>query len=213
MADRVWYPGVVAERSERTAAPRAAAAVIALIAGLQMLSGPAGSVTVFQKSEFTTIGLKACTVVKTHPDGNTYECPGLPGYPVYFAEGDGRTFLTSSTQPAKSRAATQTLGAFNSPFTAGHERATIEWRFTIKDQRKVPFAMIVRYFTQNDDGKGEVLVVTRIAGRESCHVAYIDALANPSAIVLARKIADETARKFDCAKEASIEGVRGKSPM
>ena len=55
----------------------------------------------------------------------------------------------------------------------------------------MPYAAIVRYFTAVDGAKGEVLVVSRITATEACHVAYIDALATPEAIVLARRVADE----------------------
>ena len=186
-----------------------------VVAGAALVAlGPQGSaVTLAQKSLFTTVDRKTCKTLRAHPDGNAYLCPGLKGFPIYLAEGDGRTFVASSTAPEKSQAATQTLAAFNTPFLHQSERATVEWRFTIKNERQVPFAMIVRFFTQNDDGKGEVLVVTRIAGREACHVAYVDALANTDAIVLARKIADDRARTFDCATQARVEGTRGQSPM
>ena len=121
--------------------------------------------------------------------------------------------MAAGIEPNKTRAAEQTLGAFNTPFVDSSHRATVEWRFTIKDKRKVPFAMIVRYFTEMDGHKGEVLVVTRIAGKEACHAGYVDALANTNAIVIARRIADERARTFDCRKDASVEGERGISPM
>lgn len=185
----------------------------ALCVALAMGAQPASAVTQFQKSHFITIERKGCKIHRAHPDGNAYICPGLPGYPVYLAEGDERTFVAASTIPEKSAAATQTLKAFNSPFRSRSERATVEFRFTIKENRKIPFAMIVRYFTQLDGRKGEVLVVSRIAGKEACHIGYVDALANDDAIVLARKLADDRARSFDCAQTAKAEGSIGKSPM
>ena len=182
-------------------------------AGALVGASPAGAVTQFQKSAYTSIDLKHCETLKVHPDGNAYLCRGLSGTPVYFAEGDGRAFVAAGAKPEASRAASQTLKAFNTPFAAQSERATIEWRFVIRDKRQVPYAMIVRYFTHNDSGSGEVLVVSRVAGAEACHVAYIDAKANRDAIVLARRIADERARGFDCKGEATVEGVRGAGPM
>lgn len=176
-------------------------------------SNEARAVTTFQKSLFTSIDRNACTTLRSHPDGNAYQCPGLEGFPIYLAEGDHRTFVAGGLEPEHSRAAQQTLGSFNTPFLHSSHRATVEWRFTIKDKRKVPFAMIMRYFTEMDSRKGEVLVVTRIAGKEVCHVGYVDALANADAIVLARRIADERARVFDCRKDPSVEGARGKSPL
>ncbi len=184
-----------------------------VVLALCLASLPAQAVTVFQKSTFTTLDRTLCKTLRTHPDGNTYLCPGLPGYPVYFAEGDLRTYIAASTAPETTVAAQQTLRAFNSPFPRGTSRATLEWRFTIKNGQKVPFALIVRYFTEMDGAKGEVLVVARIAGSESCQIARIDALANDTAIVLARELADDRARKSVCPAEPSIEGARGKSPM
>jgi hypothetical protein len=181
--------------------------------GLFANIAPTQAVTLFQKSVYTSLDLKHCEALKNDGDGMTYRCEGLPGVPIYFAEGDDRTFLSAGPALDKAKAASQTLKSFNSVFARPASRATIEWRFVIKERRKVPYAMIVRYFTQRDGAKGQVLVVSRIADQASCHVAYIDATANPDAIVLARKIADERAPHFDCAQPASIEGRRGKSPM
>jgi hypothetical protein len=40
--------------------------------------------------------------------------------------------------------------------------------------------------------------VTKIVPGATCHIAYIDALANPDANELARKTADAKAKDFDC---------------
>jgi hypothetical protein len=181
--------------------------------GLLSAVPPSLAVTIFQKSVYTSLDLKNCETLKTDPDGTSYRCEGLPGVPIYFAEGDDRTFLSAGATLDKGKAATQTLKSFNSIFARPASRATIEWRFVIKERRKVPYATIVRYFTQSDTAKGQVLVVSRVADGGSCHIAYIDATANLDAIVLARKIADERAPNFDCARQASVEGRRGKSPM
>jgi hypothetical protein len=165
------------------------------------------------KSLYTAIDLKSCRTIESHPDGDRWRCKGLAGYPVYVAEGDLRFYLSVGPDAAKLRAATQTLAPFNTLFEGTSTRTTVEWRFVIRDGRPAPFATIVRYFTQNDTQKGEVLVVTRVTEREACHVAYVDALANPDAIVLARRIADERARTFDCKEEPAREGAVGKSPM
>ncbi len=176
-------------------------------------STPGYAVTVFQKSTYTTLDPAQCRTLPTPPGDVTLLCPGLPGYPVLFSVRNQRTYLAASTAPETSRAAAQTLGAINSPFRHGHPRAALEWRFTIKDGRKVPFALIVRYFTERDGVPGEVLVVSRIAGADGCQIARIDAVANENAIVIARAIADDKARKLPCPVEPSIEGVRGTGPM
>ena len=174
---------------------------------------PAGAVTLFQKSAYTALEVSHCSILTKTDDGTTYQCPGLPGVPVYFAEGDDRTFLSAGTSLEKSKAAGQTLKSFKTLFSGKSGRATIEWRFVIRNDRKVPYAMIVRYFTKSARGKGQVLVVTRITEKQACHMAYIDARANPDAIVIARKIADERAPTFDCSREPTVEGATGESPM
>jgi hypothetical protein len=162
------------------------------------------------RSVYTALEPDGCKVTKRHADGNAYECAGLAGYPVYFAEGDLRTFVAFGAKPAARRAATQTLGAFNTPFEGKKRRATIEWRVPPNTAVPAPYAAIVRYFVSRDGVKGEALVVSKVSATESCHVAYIDAKANADAIMVARRIADEVAPRFDCAKEPTIEGVRGK---
>jgi len=185
-----------------------AVAVVALVAGGLSAHG----VTVFQRSAYSTIDLAAC-VKSAAPDREGFECKGLPGHPIFVAETASHAYVAASTAPSRSRAAEQTLKAENSPFNATSKRATIEWRIVIRDQKPVPYATIMRFFTKSDGGRGEVLVVMRVAGREACHVAYIDAVATKDAIVLARQIADEKARSFDCKQSPEIAGVRGKSPM
>src|SRR5262245_36746211 len=101
------------------------------------------------KSLYTTIDLKTCKQVKRHRDGSVWHCQGLPGFPVYIAEGDLRHFVSVGPAPEKRRAAKQTLGPFNSIFEPGSQRATIEWRFDRKGDRQVPYAAIIRFHTQN----------------------------------------------------------------
>jgi hypothetical protein len=151
--------------------------------------------------------------VKRHRDGGAWNCEGLGGIPVYVAEGDLRQFLSVGTDPEKRRAATQTLGPFNSLFERGSDRAIIEWRFDRRGERQIPYAIIVRVHTSQDGRKGDVLVVSKVGATETCHMAYIDALANRDAIALARRIADSQAKTFDCRREPHTEGATGKSPM
>jgi hypothetical protein len=165
------------------------------------------------KSLYTTVDLKICKQVKRHRDGGAWRCGGLGDLPVYVAEGDLRQFVSVGANAEKRRAATQTLGAFNSMFEKGSTRATIEWRFDRRGERKLPYAIIVRFHTSRDGRNGDVLVVSKVSETETCHVAYIDALANPDAIALARQIADKQAKSFDCRKEPHTEGATGKSPM
>ena len=165
------------------------------------------------KSLYTTVELKACKPVKRHRDGGAWLCDGLAGLPVYVAEGDLRQFLSVGADAQRRRAASQTLGAFNSIFENGSDRATVEWRFDRRGERKIPYATIVRFHTSHEGRKGDVLVVSKVSATETCHVAYIDALANQDAITLARFVADNQAKAFDCRNEPHAEGATGKSPM
>jgi hypothetical protein len=55
-----------------------------------------------------------------------------------------------------------------------------------------------------------MLVVTRLPPGAVCHVAYVDAQANPNANELARKAADELARGFNCGEdEVKVIGETG----
>ena len=164
-------------------------------------------------SLYTTLELSACKPAGGHPDGDTWLCDGLEGYPVRLAMGDQRTFVSIGSDADKHRSASQTLAPFNSVFSEQSTRATLEWRFVRRNGRSVPYATILRYYTSRDRQKGEVLVVTRVAAGQSCHVAYIDALANPGAIASARKAADSLARTFDCQREPEIKRGNGTSPM
>jgi hypothetical protein len=165
------------------------------------------------KSLYTTVELKSCQPLKRHKDGDAWRCEGLPGYPVYVAEGELRQFVSAGKDAERRRAATQTLGSFNTIFENGSDRATIEWRFERRAGTEIPYATIVRYHTSRQGHKGDVLVVSKVSNLESCHVAYVDALANADAIVFARRIADDLARSFDCRQEPRTLGERGKSPM
>lgn len=165
------------------------------------------------KSLYTTIELKTCKQVRRHRDGGAWLCEGLAGSPVYVAEGDLRHFVSVGDNAQKRRAATQTLGAFNTIFEKGSDRATVEWRFNRRGEKQIPYATIVRFHTSKGSRKGDVLVVSKVSPTETCHVAYIDALANQDAITLARFVADNQARTFDCRNEPHSEGATGKSPM
>jgi hypothetical protein len=188
--------------------------VARLIAVLIVLSYGAAEAIQQVKSLYTAIDLGACKAVSGgHRDGKAHLCKGLAGYPVYVSEGPAGTYLSFGANAATRQAAQQTLKAFNTLFDKSGRRSTVEWRFVVREQRPVPYATIVRYFTQGATGAGEVLVVTRITDRDACHVAYVDALANEDAIVLARKLADTVAKNGRCPSEPAVHGLAGRSPM
>lgn len=179
---------------------------VLMAAGLVTLAGTASAQTVI--STYTDIDLDTCTVVSADDFGATWACPGYKGIPVMIGEGDLRFFVSYGLTSTTERAATQTLPPFN------HLGPEIEWRIGNVAGEITPFATILRFFVARPDGQesegqaGErqVLVVTRLGPGTTCHVAYIDALANPNATELARKAADETAQGFDCANEPDIIG-------
>lgn len=192
---------------------RSLAATLAIAALLVPALGHAPADAYRVKSVYTTIDLKTCKKVRRHRDGGAWMCDGLAGLPVYVAEGDLRQFVSAGAGAEKRRAATQTLGAFNSIFETGSTRATVEWRFDRRGERKLPYATIMRFHTSRDGRRGDVLVVSKVSDAETCHVAYIDALANRDAIALARHVADKLSKSFDCSREPRTEGATGRSPM
>lgn len=165
------------------------------------------------KSLYTALDFAHCKPAPGDRSGEARLCAGLPGYPVYVSEGSRGTYLSVGPDAHKRRAARQTLRAFNTLFDKRGQRSTIEWRFVVRGEQPVPYATIVRYFTESPSGAGEVLVVMRVTDREACQVAYVDALANLDAIVLARKLADTVARQRSCPAEPAVQGAAGRSPM
>lgn len=171
--------------------------------GLLALAAMGGSASAQQiESSYTDLDLDQCTVVSSDDFGSTWACSGLKGLPVMVSEGDLRMFVSYGLTSTTEKAAQQTLPPFN------HLGAKIEWRVSNAEGQWKPFATILRFFTARESGEGEgqVLVVTKVKPGETCHVAYIDALANPEANELARKTADEMAMDFDCTDEPKIVG-------
>jgi hypothetical protein len=165
------------------------------------------------KSLYTVVDLGECKAVKAQAATDVRMCEGLPGYPIYVVENARKIYLSVGSNAAASLAAQQTLSAANTVFEPGTKRTTVEWRFIIRDEKPVPYATIVRYFTREGKDKGEVLVVMRVAGGEACHVAYVDALANSDAMVLARQAADVRGRANACPPKPVVLGATGRSPL
>lgn len=144
-------------------------------------------------SAYTDIDLDDCDIVNADDFGATWECQGYEGRPIRVSEGDLRFSLRYGSEAGGDSvyASGQTLPPFN---TLGPR---IEWR--LEDGE--PFATIVRYFTARPDGEpgpeGQVLVVTQLVEGNTCHIAYVDARANPDPNALAREAADNSG-DFDC---------------
>jgi hypothetical protein len=161
------------------------------------------------ESAYTSYDTKACPhrVGRDPEDYGEWRCKGL-GMAVLVSAGDQRITMSFGPRAKDEPAAGQTLERFNDVY-----KARIEWRL-IRDTRgrAQAFAAIVRWNTfVLDEGdtpdkavRGRVLVVTRLGPGGVCHVGYVDALANANANALAREIADERARAFDCAADKPI---------
>lgn len=148
-------------------------------------------------SAYTDIDLDQCLVLDADDFVSQWSCPGYKGYPLKVIQADLRFALqfgfNLDQEPRR-----QTLPPFN---TLGSK---LEWRLSNDSGRWLPIATIARYETAtkaNGTPDGEVLVVTQIKPGQSCHIAYIDAKANPDADTMARTAADK-AGSFDCAKDA-----------
>lgn len=153
-------------------------------------------------SSWTDLRMEECTVISTDDFGSTWACPGLKGLPVMVRESERRFRLSYGLTSTTEKAAEQTLPPINTPATE------IEWRVSNAEGGYRPFATIVKFRVKAEDEgpEGEVLVVTKVAPGATCHVAYVDALANPDAEKLARQTADEKAKDFDCEGEPEIVG-------
>ncbi|MVT49368.1 hypothetical protein GPL17_02590 [Bradyrhizobium yuanmingense] len=167
-------------------------------------------------SSYTSTAPKDCRQIgkPSALDGSsTRVCPGKDGLIVLIAEDDLREIVSvgrSRKAAAEEPAAKVWFGPFNSSET------TIEWRAA----GAKPFAIIQRWHIADNsdpDKQGRpntkaMLVVTRLPPGPVCHVAYVDAAANPKANELARKAADDLARGFACGKdEVKIIGTRGRA--
>jgi len=147
-------------------------------------------------------------------DGSTTRvCPGKDGLIVLIAEDDLRE-IVSVGRNRKAAAEEPAAKVWFAPFNSSE--ATVEWR----SAGTKPIAMIQRWHIADGtdpDKQGRpntkaVLVVTRLPPGPVCHVAYVDAIANPTANELARKAADDFARSFTCGKdEVKIIGTRGRA--
>jgi len=181
----------------RTAAPAA-------LLGLALSAASAPAYAQLFVSSYTDLKFPDCTVIATDDFGSTWACPGLKGFPVMVRESQRSFRLSYGLTSTAEKAAEQTLPVENQP------AEEIEWRVANAEGSYKPFATIVKFFTkpeaEGETKPGEVLVVTKIAPDATCHVAYVDAIANPDAEQLAQKAADEKARDFDCKNEPEIIG-------
>ena len=167
-------------------------------------------------SSYTSTAPKDCRVVsaQTGVDDSTIRtCPGKAGLVIVISEDDLRETVSvgrNRAAAAKEPAAQSWFGPFNSTTN------TVEWRAV--DGK--PFAIIQRWHiadNSDEDKNGRpiakpMLAVTRLPPGAVCHIAYVDAQANPNPNELARKAADEFARNFKCGvDEVKVIGETGRA--
>ncbi len=189
-------------------------ALAALFGVILSLISPANAQTF--SSSYTSTAPKDCRMIgkPSELDGSTTRfCPGKSGLGVLISEDDLRETVSvgrNRAAAAKEPAAQAWFGPFNSTTN------TVEWRAV--DGK--PFAIIQRWHiadNSDEDKNGRpiakpMLAVTRLPPGAVCHVAYVDAQANPNPNELARKAADEFARNFKCGvDEVKVIGETGRA--
>lgn len=164
-------------------------------------------------SIYTPLDLKKCkdvTPADAKEYGTIWRCEGYEGLSVRIAEGDLRIFVSYGPKAETQTAANETLPQFN---TIGDK---LEWRVAKQGDRFWPFATILRYKWDSDNGEGSTLVISKLGRDDACHVAYVDATGNPKANEQARVIADRDAVNFVCkqnvAKHYLADGSMAKTP-
>jgi hypothetical protein len=195
--------------------------MLVLIASLAAIAPPTRAQTAGDAvSTYTSTAEQDCRSERQRrkpapEDGGARVCQGTHGFVVVVSENDLRETVSVGRNRAladKEPAAKKWFGPFSSAAT------TVEWRSRRSASR--PFAIIQRWSLadNNDPDKDgrprdkQMLVVTRLPPGAVCHIAYVDVAANANANDLARKVADETARSFDCTKDKlRIEGTPGRT--
>jgi hypothetical protein len=175
---------------------------------LALVVGALPAAAAEMKSEYTDLDIDSmCSIVSVNEEGGdfaSYICPGWRGYPVIIDTGDLRESVFYGFPPTGDRV-WESFSAFNS------SGPKIEWRIEVDGDRRVPVAVIHRWFVsadaENPEEKIEVLAVEKV-GRlgiaDGCTVGLVVATGNPKANETARKIADEQARDFVCGADERV---------
>lgn len=142
-----------------------------------------------------------CTKLGAGDAFSSYRCKGVAGIPVLIEEGDLRFSVSCGSKAEDEPAAKQGF----LPLQNIGDR--IEWRI---GEGGKPFATILRWRMGFDSlaDRREILVVTRLPPGKVCWVALIDARANKDPNALARTVADEKARAFDCGTAPAFVGEK-----
>ncbi|WP_422028034.1 hypothetical protein [Pyruvatibacter mobilis] len=163
-------------------------------------------------SKYSDIDLDNCPKGQKFEDEPAYEviCPGPDGWELRVLEGDLRFWVEPRPAGSSTDIRFETLSPFNTINTKA------EWRGETEGGTFKPYAMILRYFTDDGIGdpasRGNVLVVTKVprdASEQSCHVAYVNTRAVSNANAVAAHAADTMARDFDCGLHQPVTVMPG----
>ena len=183
------------------------AVVMILAHGMAARKGTALAARI--SSVYTQIHFSKCRKIADHKIaagqlmGASFRCRGYQGRGIFIHEEDLRLSITYRQDGVAQTSTRQTLPSFNTIWQ-DNKPAVMEWRaLRHGNGQLVPFATILRYYTdkgtEDPGARGQILVITRLAPDDACHVGYVDALANKDANRLARRVADLMAPEFDCA--------------
>lgn len=178
-------------------AKKAGLAAMGLLAGLY----GGGAVEAAEvRSEYTSLDLNTCLLLKADDFEVEFACPGYKGYPVRVVEADLRFYVSFGFGAHAEMAAHQTLAPFN------RINDTLEWRMRNEEGRFLPFATILRWYTEDlpDAPGAQFLVITQLAPDNSCHIGYVNASSVQNANEKAREIADQSGGKFECGRDEPI---------
>ena len=122
----------------------------------------------------------------------SWKCAGFGGNDIVVSLDDERSYVGFGPRPTETCAFRKTFGRFNTALSP------VEWR--LKNGK--PFAAIERWRVVTDDDGGSVtwLVVTKLDGKQACHVHYV-AGSYPNANEHARRAADDLVPGFDCQQD------------
>lgn len=164
---------------------------------LVLVAGVAAAAEV--TSVYTSTDPADCRQVRAGTAFSTHRCTGPSGIPVLIEEGDLRFSVSYGPKAKDEPAARQSF----LPLQSIGEK--IEWRVGAEGK---PFATILRWRMGFDSpaDRREILVVTRLPPGPVCWVALVDARANTEPNALARLVADEKARTFDCGADPEFVG-------
>lgn len=139
-------------------------------------------------SRYTDLG----TACRTQRD-ETLVCPGLLGHRVSLADNGNLTQVTIRP-PSRGPSAV---------FQAQVVGKKLEWRMSAAGGRDVPYAAIIRLaYVDGSETIGQVMGLAKLTPTGSCLMGFVAVASNPDANAVARKIADERAPGFDCARGA-----------